>query len=68
MRPGAVLLVSCRASDWGRLLLATHVRILTGGLVTRDWLRPMTREAWLVVPPISIEAHTAGSYLAAVAG
>ena len=63
VRPGAVLLVSCQAGDWGRLLLATHVRMLTGGLVTRDWLRPVTRDAWLVAPPISMEVHTAVSFL-----
>ena len=27
--------------------------------MTYDWLRPVTREAWLVAPPISVEAHTA---------
>ena len=62
MRPGVVLLVSCRAGDGGRLLPATHARILTGGLVTCDWPRPVTWEAWLVAPPITVEAHTTGSY------
>ena len=53
VRHGAVLLVSCRAGDGARLLPATDVRILTGGLMTCDWLRPVTREVWLVSPPIT---------------
>ena len=52
------ILVSCQAGDWGQLLLATHARMLTGRLVTRDW-----QEAWLVAPPISVEAQTAVSCL-----
>ena len=59
VRPGGVLLVSCRAVDWDWLLPATRARMLTGGLVTYVSLRPLTREAWLVAPPISMEAHAA---------
>ena len=45
----------------GCSILATHVRMLTGGLITSDWLIPVTWEAWLVAPPISVDAHTAVS-------
>ena len=34
--------VTCRAGAYGRLTLVTHARMLTGGLVTCDWLRPVT--------------------------
>ena len=63
VRPGAVPFVSCRAGAYGRLLLATHGRRLTGGLVTCDWLRPVTQGVWRVAPQIGIAAHTAVSYL-----
>ena len=59
MRPGAVPSMSSRAGAYGWLLLATHARMLTGGLVTCDWLRPVTRGVWRVAPPISVAMHTA---------
>ena len=62
VRPEALLLLSCRVGDGGRLLPATHAWILTGGPMTCDWLRPVTREVWLVAPPINVEVHTAVSY------
>ena len=62
VQTGAVLLVSCRAGDGGWLLPATHAQILTGELMTCDWLRPVTQEVWLVAPPINVEAHTTVSY------
>ena len=44
------------------MLLITDTRILTGGLVTCDWLRPVTLEVRLVAHPISVAAHTAVIY------
>ena len=32
-------------------------RMMTGGLVACDWLRPVTQGAWRVAPPISVVAH-----------
>ena len=37
--------------------------LLAGGLVTCDWLRPVTWDAWLMAPPFSVAAHTAVSCL-----
>ena len=54
MRPGLLPFVSVRASAYGRLLLATHERMMTGGLAACDWLAPVTRGAWRVAPPISV--------------
>ena len=61
VHPSAVPFVSCRAGAYGRLLLATHERMMTGGLVACDWLRPVTWRAWRVAPPISVVTHTAAS-------
>ena len=61
VRPGTIPFVSCRAVAYGQLLLATHERMMTGGLVACDWLRPVTRGAWCVSPPISVVPHTAVS-------
>ena len=44
-------------SAYGRLVLATHERMMAGGLVACDWLRPVTRGAWCVAPPISVVEH-----------
>ena len=46
VRPGSVPFVSDRAGAYGRLLLATHELMMTGGLVACDWLRPVTWRAW----------------------
>ena len=40
--PDSVPFVSDRAGAYGRLLLATHERMMRGGLVACDWLRPVT--------------------------
>ena len=44
VRPGSVPFVSDRAGAYGRLLLATHERMMTGGLSACDWLKPVIRE------------------------
>ena len=59
MRPGVPLLASCQSGDWGQLLLTTYAHTLTGGLVPCGWLNHVTREAWIVAPPISVKARTA---------
>ena len=61
VRPGTVPFMSCRAGAYGWLALATHERMMTGGLVACDWLRPVTQGAWRVAPPISVVTHTAMS-------
>ena len=43
VRLGTVPVVSCGAGVYGRLLLETHERMVTGGLVSCDCLRPVTR-------------------------
>ena len=43
VRPGSVPFVSCWAGAYGRLLLSTHERMLTDGLMTCDRLRHVTR-------------------------
>ena len=43
VRPGSVPFISDRAGAYGRLLLATHERMLTGGLAACDWLTSVTR-------------------------
>ena len=43
VRPGSVPFESDRAAAYGRLLLATHERMMAGRLVACDWLRPVTR-------------------------
>ena len=50
VRPGTVPFVSCRAGAYGRLVLATHERMMTGGLVACNWLRPVMRGrgVWLL--------------------
>ena len=71
VQPGAVPFVFCRAGAYGRLLLATHERMMTGDLVACDWLRPVTRGGggggvWRVAPPISVVAHTDVSLLGCI--
>ena len=51
---GLIPFVSNRAGAYGRLLLATHEHIITGGLTACDWFTPVTRGAWRVAPPISV--------------
>ena len=40
--PSSVPFVSDRASAFGRLLLATHEHMMTGGLAACDWLKLVT--------------------------
>ena len=54
VRHGSVPFISDRASAYGRLLMATHERMMTGSLVACDWLIPVMRGAWRVAPPFSI--------------
>ena len=51
VHPGSVPFVSDRASAYGQLLLATHERMRTGGLVACDWPTPVMRRVAL---PISV--------------
>ena len=53
VQPGSVPFVSHRVRAFGRLLLATYERMMTGGLSACHWLAPVTRGAWRVAPPIS---------------
>ena len=57
VRPGSVPFVSDRAGAYGLLLLATHERMMTGGLSACDWLTSVTRVAWRVAPPIGVVEH-----------
>ena len=56
MRPGSVPFVSKRAGAYGRLQLATHELMLTGGVSACDWLTPVTRGGggWRIAPPINV--------------
>ena len=52
VRPGSVSIVSRRASPYGRQLLATYERMMTGGLSACDWLTPVTCGGWRLAPPV----------------
>ena len=43
VRPGSVPFMTEQAGAYGWLLLATHKRMMTGGLAACDWLTPVTR-------------------------
>ena len=59
VRPGSIPFVSDRPGAYGRLLLETHERMMTGGLFVCDWPTPVTRRAWRVAPPtISVVEHS----------
>ena len=53
VRPGSVLFVSRRAGAYGRLLLATYECMMMGGLSACDWLTPVMRGGWRLVPQIN---------------
>ena len=70
VRPGTVPFMSCQAGAYGWLLLSTHERILTGGLVACDWLRPVTRGrgVWLLQSALRRTPLSADYAVVAVGG
>ena len=48
---GSIPFVSEKPGAYGRLLLAVYVRWKTWLLISSDWLRPVTRGAWMAVLP-----------------
>ena len=50
-RPGSIPFVSEKPGAYGRLLLAVYVRWRTGLLISSDWLKSITRNAWMGVLP-----------------
>ena len=56
---GSVPYVSNRAGAYGKLLLATYVRLQTGFLSVCDWLRPVTRGGgcWRAAPLIAAKGQ-----------